>query len=91
MSVRTKKELEEMMFNCVDAMYPYMTEGRGIDYGQNGYPVNELFDKVLGDIKREVNILILENKTLKGRLGDNDKSCAVERIESALNIKEGDV
>ena len=69
MSKWTKEQLEEIMLDSVDSIYPYMTESRTKEYGENGYPLNELIDNVLGDIKKEVMLIVNENKALREKLG----------------------
>ena len=86
MSAWTKKELDSMMGDIVSELCPYMTEKRSMDYGQNGYPVNELVRQVMEDIKKEVSIILRENQML--RSGAKVASIDLDSLESinTLNL-----
>lgn len=57
MSKWTKEELEEMFFDVVNILHDEMSEDMVFDYGQNGYKLTELVQKVVDDKNRQIELL----------------------------------
>lgn len=65
MSSWSKGQIEDMMRDCVDVIYPHMTESIGLKYGQGGYSVDELISEVLEHLAFENKLLNDRNEKLK--------------------------
>ena len=64
MSSWSKEQLEDMMRDCVDVIYPHMSESITLKYGQGGYAVDELISEVLEYLAFQNKLLEDKNKKL---------------------------